>query len=211
MRNLVLFDFDGTIADSMMVALEVYNDLAPGLGIPTISIDDARLRTMNPRDALKASAIPLWKVPSLLSGVRSGMKARMHGIRLFPGMDRTVSELGEAGFRCGIVSSNSRENIEAFLARHRMDQLEILGTGTSLFGKPSMLRKVLRREGVEPKHAFYVGDEVRDIAAAAELGMRSVAVSWGYADRSALAGMRPDVLVDTPDELARSLVRLAAS
>ncbi len=206
-RGLVLFDFDGTIADSMHIALEVYNSVAPGLGVPRITADDARLRRMSPRDALRASSIPMWKVPRLLAAIRSGMRDRMHAIGLFPGMDAAVRDLTVAGFRCGIVSSNARENIEPFLARHRIDSLEIVGTGTSLFGKASALRKALRHARTEATRAFYVGDEVRDVVAAAEVGMRSVAVSWGYAARGALVAQRPDLIVDRPEELAALLIR----
>jgi phosphoglycolate phosphatase len=204
--GLVLFDFDGTLADSLAVALDVYNTVAPRFAAPRISADDAELRRMNPRDALRASAIPMWKVPRLMSAIRSGMRDRMDMVPLFPGMDVAVRDLACAGFRCGIVSSNARDNIEPFLARNGMDEVEILGTGTSLFGKAAALRKVLRRERVEAARAFYVGDEVRDVAAAAEVGMRSVAVSWGYADRGALVSEGPDLLVDRPDELAPRLI-----
>jgi phosphoglycolate phosphatase len=51
--------------------------------------------------------------------------------------------------------------------------------------------------------AYYIGDEVRDIAAAAHAGIRSIAVSWGYSDRETLAAERPDHLVDAPEELVR--------
>lgn len=206
MRQLVLFDFDGTLANSLEVAVEAYNRVAPGLGAPTVSADDARLRRMNPREALRASAIPIWKVPALVSGVRAGMKAEMHRVPIFPGVEAALTELFAVPLRCGIVSSNSRENIEGFLERHALDRLEILGTGTSLFGKATILRKVVRQLGVDPKQAVYVGDEVRDVAAATEAGMASIAVSWGYADRSALVAERPTAVVDTPTELVRAIL-----
>ncbi len=205
-RGLVLFDFDGTIADSLVTVVEVYNELAPSLGIPSIDASDAELRHMSPREALRARDIPLWKVPRMMAAVRAGLRDRMHAIPPFPGVDDAIGALHEAGFRCGIVSSNARENIERFLARRRIDGLEILGTGTSLFGKGAVLRKVLRKERAEAARAFYVGDEVRDVAAAAEAGMRSVAVSWGYASRRALAAAGPDFLVDHADEIAARVI-----
>lgn len=204
-RGLVLFDFDGTIADSLEIALAAYNDVAPKLGIPRIAADDARLRHMNPREALRASEIPLWKVPQLISAVRTGMRERMHAVPLFPGMDTAIDEIRRSDFRCGIVSSNARENIEQFLDRHRIGPLEVLGSGASLFGKPALLKKVLRSERYEARRAFYVGDEVRDIVAASDVGMRSVAVSWGYASRDALVAERPNILVDRPQDLPRML------
>lgn len=210
MRALVLFDFDGTLADSLTVALDVYNGVAPSLGTPPLSADDTALRRMNPREALKATGIPMWKLPKLVTAVRSGMRSRMDEIRMFPGVRDALAELVADDFRVGIVSSNARENIEACLTRHEVVNVPVLGAGTSLFGKASVLRKVLRSENVPPSQAIYVGDEVRDIAAAREVGMRCVAVSWGYAARSALVEQQPEGLVDGADALVERLRALSA-
>lgn len=209
MSHLVLFDFDGTLADSLVVALDVYNGVARELGVPVISADDAALRRMSPREALRSRGIPLWKVPRLVSAVRDGLRSRMDEIPLFPGIDAAVHALVGEGLRCGIVSSNARENVEACLGRHGVVDLEVLGAGTSLFGKASMLAKVLKKTGVAPANAIYVGDEVRDIVAAREVGMRSVAVSWGFADREALAQERPSAIVDDVADLARAVTAIA--
>ncbi len=204
-RRLLLFDFDGTIADSMTVAVEVFNEVAPLLRIGRIATDDTRLRHMNPREALRASAIPLWKVPPLLALVRHRLHRRMDGILPFPDVVEAIDTLSRTGHRCAIVSSNSHANIARFLDRHRLSHLEILGTGAGLFGKPRALRKALARAGVHADRAVYVGDELRDVEAARDVGLRSVAVSWGYAGREALLAAGPDHLVDRTTELVSVL------
>jgi phosphoglycolate phosphatase len=57
---------------------------------------------------------------------------------------------------------------------------------------------------------FYVGDEVRDVLAASEAGVRSVAVSWGYNDRSVLEAARPDFVLDVPNQIIELFASLAA-
>jgi phosphoglycolate phosphatase len=64
---------------------------------------------------------------------------------------------------------------------------------------------VLKAAQAAPHESYYVGDEVRDIVAAKEVGVSSVAVTWGYSRRSALEAERPDVLVDRPEQLGTLL------
>lgn len=199
---VAFFDFDGTIADSLEQVVVAYNSVAPGLGIPTITGDEAMaLRRMRPREALRAYGIPLWKVPRIMTAVRGALRSSMAALSPFPGMVQAVRALCESGVRCCILSSNSRENIEAFLAHHALDVFEVLSCGASMFGKATHIRKLVRRLAVERARVFYVGDEVRDVVAAKEAGVRSVAVTWGYSVRSALKAEEPDFVVDAPDEL----------
>lgn len=207
-QRAAVFDFDGTIADSLAEVVEVYNRIARDMGIPTVSAADGpRLRKMKPLEALRAYDIPVWKVPAITQAVRAGLRARIDAVQPFEGVHAAVQQLRAAGIRCFILSSNSSDNIRQFLARHGMQEFELLSGGSSLFGKGPQLRKLIRHANLPDSEVFYVGDEVRDIVAAAEAGVRSVAVTWGYSDREALVAQRPDFLVDTPDELVRVLMQ----
>jgi phosphoglycolate phosphatase len=197
--RLVVFDFDGTLADSLSETIAVYNDEAD------TAPDLPRLRAMRPWDVLRALHIPMWKVPLILAAVRRGMRDRIERVEPFAGVGAAVSGLRQAGARCAILSSNGRGNVERFLARHAMDEFEWVQCGASAFGKASRLRSLLKSLKPLPAASCYVGDEVRDVVAAEEVGLRSVAVTWGYSSRSALEAARPDLLVDTPEQLAAVL------
>jgi phosphoglycolate phosphatase len=202
----VIFDFDGTLADSLGETIAVYNREADRLGVPTVAPSDVlRLREMQPRDALRELRIPLWKLPLIMTAVRRGMRSRIDHVKPFAGVGAAVRCLRQAGARCAILSSNGRENVERFLARHAMDEFEWVQCGASAFGKASRLRSLLKSLKPLPAASCYVGDEVRDVVAAEEVGLRSVAVTWGYSSRSALEAARPDLLVDTPEQLAAVL------
>jgi phosphoglycolate phosphatase len=209
-KPLLVFDFDGTIADSMTEVLAVYNSAADRLRVPAIAPGDmARLRGMRPQDLLRELHIPMWKVPLILAAVRRGMRDRMGRVRPFPGIGDAIRSLRQAGARCAILSSNAQENVLRFLKQNALEEFELYRCGATLFGKAARLRALLKDAGEMPQQAFYVGDEVRDVVAAKEVGMRSVAVCWGYSDRSALLAEGPDFLVDTPEELARVPLGLA--
>lgn len=206
-RPVVLFDFDGTIADSLAVVVPAYNEVATEMGLPALGPGDVEaLRRMGPREALRAHAVPVWRVPRLVARVRERLRDRMDGVVPFPGIDPAIRALREAGCRCGILTSNARENVDAFLSRHGMTHFEVISCGASLFGKGALLRRLVQRTGAHVEHVVYVGDEVRDVAAAASAGTRSIAVTWGYAHRDTLVAQRPGALVDAPGEIVAAVL-----
>lgn len=128
------------------------------------------------------------------------MRDRIESVRPFPGIGGAVGGLRQTGARCAILSSNSRANVLCFLKYNAIDKFEPIHAGASLFSKAKRLRGLL--EAVNPvPGSSHIGDEARDVMAAKEAGMRSVAVTWDYIDRSVLAAERTDVLVDTPEQL----------
>ena len=203
-----IFDFDGTLADSMPHVVPLYNSIAERFGVPQVSAEDvARLRSMSPTQALDAFGIPLWKVPSIMTAVRQGLRSRMDRLEPFDGIRDALAALRRSGANCLLLTSNSRENVEAFLTRHGLDVFARLSCGTSLFGKGPRLRRLLRESALRVENVAYVGDETRDVEAAKSVGMRSIAVTWGYAARESLLRAAPDLVVDHPRELERLSVR----
>ena len=201
-----IFDFDGTLADSMLMVLPVYNSVAKGLGLPAIEESEIpKLRKMGPMKAIDAYQVPLWKVPLVLSRVRREIETRGLVPAIFPGLLQVFRDAAMAQVRRMIMSSNSRTNIERFTQEHLLGHFERIDSGASLFGKATRLRRILQVSRLAPTEVVYVGDELRDVEAAREVGVKSIAVSWGYADRSELAEQRPTHLVDAPGELLEVL------
>jgi phosphoglycolate phosphatase len=86
-----------------------------------------------------------------------------------------------------------------------MAEVCALRCGVGLLGKASRLRGVMRREGVDASEVVFVGDEERDIAAARGAGVRAIAVTWGYAEASALS--HADAVCGEVETLAQLLRR----
>ena len=205
-----IFDFDGTIADSLNEVLAAYNSVAPELQTPVVSERElAALKRLGPREAMRELSVPIWKVPRIMKTVRAAMHARMAHLNPIEGMSEVLHELWRRGVKTAIVSSNSQENVSQFLVRHGIDRFEALSCGVSLFGKAKRLRRMAERAEFAGAQLFYVGDEVRDVSAAAEAGMRSVAVTWGHGERAALEAHHPYHLVHAPAELVSILAPLS--
>jgi phosphoglycolate phosphatase len=205
----IVFDFDGTLADSMMMVLPVYNQVAVRLSLPLMTeADIPMLRRLGPLKAIEAYNVPLWKVPILLTQVRRELEKKEQIPALFAGLTDVFAAPSLAQIPRMILSSNSKMNILRFLEVHSLGSFDHLDCGASLFGKARRLRRLLQVKHLSPINVLYVGDELRDIEAAREVGAKSVAVSWGYAERDILVAHGPNYLVDTPADLGKLFAEL---
>ena len=208
----ILFDFDGTLADSFSQSLAAYNHLAPRLNLkpaPPEQVSD--MRKMGAGPLMRALGIPMWKLPRLMIAARAELQNRIQDVRPFPGIAAAIHDLAATGAKMAILTSNSRENVGTFLARHKLGDFLDIDAGASIFGKGTRLSRLLKDLECAPSFTAYVGDTVPDIRAAREAGIIAVAVSWGYSDRSLLESENPDALVDHPEDLARVLLDLTSN
>lgn len=202
MRNALIFDFDGTLVDSLPIMVDAYNQVAAEYGCKTVTpVEVQRLRSMHLRDILFLLKIPYLKLPLLLFATLSIYRSRIATVKLFKGIPEMLCSLKVLGYDLYIVSTNDVETIKIFLKEHEINFFSgIYSCGSNVFGKGSVLKKVLKKNGLTAKDVFYVGDELRDVEAGHQVGMRVIAVSWGYNMRDALA-KKADTVVDSPSEL----------
>ncbi len=203
--RLVVFDFDGTLADTFGWFGGVINDVADRFRFRRVgSHETERLRGMGARQIIRDLGIPAWKLPLISRHMHALMVRDIATIRLFEGVPTLLDELRGEGADLAVVSSNTEANIRAVLG----DQAALIGSfscGASLFGKARRLRALMKASGLPPDRILAIGDEIRDIEAAREAGCDCAAVAWGYTDRDALARHGPDFLFDDPAEIASML------
>ncbi|WP_295878217.1 HAD hydrolase-like protein [uncultured Thiohalocapsa sp.] len=207
--RLVIFDFDGTLADSFPWFAEVLNDVAARWRFrPVAAADAERLRHAGAVEILRHLRVPGWKAPLVARDLRRRMSADIHRIHPFAGVDSLLAELEGAGCELGIATSNTAANVRAVLGPAALRRVHHLEAGVSIHGKGARLRRMLKRAGVSAAEAIYIGDEIRDIHAARAAGIAAGCVAWGYNRPLALRRERPDLLFDTVREIP---ARLAAT
>ncbi|MEK7059494.1 MAG: HAD-IA family hydrolase [Patescibacteria group bacterium] len=200
----IIFDMDGTIADSFDYVAEFMAEEAGKA--PLTEEQKQRLRGLSMIDMARRLGYHWWDGPRLLFKGQRRMRRDIKQLDSFEGIPEIIRKLSAEGHELFVLSTNSSRNIQQFLHDQKINKyfLEIYG-GVGIFGKASALKQLLKKQNLAVKQAVYVGDELRDIQAAQSIGMKAVAVSWGFAHRSGLLALRPTAIVDTPDELMRTL------
>lgn len=201
--SAIIFDFDGTIADTLGEALRIYNLLARENGYRVIERDELPdLRLYDTRDLLRHLAIPRRRVPLLLARGRRLLKARIRSLPLMAGIAEVLPRLRENSECFGILTSNAVDNVEAFLEAHQLRSLfTFISSTTKLSGKSKHLRAIARTFSLPVLEMLYIGDEIRDVRAARKAGIASAAVTWGFNAEQALSAENPSFLVRSPAEL----------
>ena len=198
----MIFDFDGTIADTFEPAVSVLNELAEEFGYRRADRDEmAKLTSLGLRELVDRVGLSWHRVPALAVRVRQEMARQMHLIAPCRGVVAALSNLRERGVRTGILTSNHRDNVDKFLATQPELRFDFISAGAGLFSKERRLKRLLATQRLVLEETCYVGDEVRDIEAARALGMRAVAVAWGFSSTQLLAASAPDHLLQEPSGL----------
>lgn len=200
-KRVVIFDFDGTLANSVEWFFGMVNHLARRYHFrESTPAELETLRGKPPLEILTALGIPKWKLPAIARYTRSLAAQHIDEIKLFDWAGALLQELKASGITIVVVSSNSASNIQWVLGPHAalIDHYE---TGASLLGKSLKFKRVLKRLGVRPDEVLSVGDEVRDIDAAHRAGIASIGVAWGASHGDALVAANAAQLAMTPDQL----------
>lgn len=201
----IIFDFDGTIADSLPAIIDVFEELTGRVG----QYDEghiAKYRHLSLLELTSELQVPKWKIPMLLVKGRSMLQKHLTDITPHPGIHAVLATLQARDVRMYILSSNSTQNVNDYLKHHDLAKYfnEVYG-GASLLGKAPRLNKLIETERIDKANSWYVGDETRDVIAAHAVGLHMASVTWGYNSREALEIKQPDFLADTPEALLKGL------
>lgn len=198
----VVFDFDGTLADTLSVVIKIANKFADHYGYRKIPLSDLpKLREKKPSDALKHLGISIFKLPIVVRKIRFEMNKEIVHLKAAAGIRDVLVKLRENKCVLGILTTNSRENVMEFLKNNDLQLFDFVYTGRAMYGKSRLLKKLMKEKTIPHKDPIYIGDEIRDVEAAKKAGIRVIGVSWGYNTRTALQKAKPDYIVEKPEEL----------
>ena len=203
----VVFDLDGTVADTIGLIIASYDHaLNNVLGHRP---DPRQVRTWIGR-TLRATFGEQWPghVDELVDTYRAWNRANAPRlIAGYPGVPELVADLAAAGITAGIATSKGREAAVETLQLAGVDLPVTVAMEDTALHKPNPepILLALERLGCTGP-AVYVGDAVVDIEAARAAGPDSIAVSWGAGDTDALAAAAPTALASTIEELRTLLL-----
>ena len=197
-----IFDFDGTLADSLEAFIAVFNKEVRGNKDPLTADEIQILRHMSSRKALRSLGIRWWHIPRLIAKGLPEFHALVPSFNSFKNLPETLRALQARGDKLFIVTSNTKSSVDLFLNLHNMSNCFIdMDTASGPFKKAKHIRGLMKKHGLKRRESVYIGDETRDIVAGRLAGVKTVAVTWGFSDASVLKKRRPTYLINEPSEL----------
>uniref|UniRef100_UPI00334291CF HAD-IA family hydrolase n=1 Tax=Castellaniella defragrans TaxID=75697 RepID=UPI00334291CF len=220
MGNLVLFDFDGTLADTAPDLAAAANKQRAHRGLPPLPYEILRpYASHGARGLLKVSldlqpGDPDYETCRLRFLDDYAQDIAVH-TRLFPGISELLDELVRHDYAWGIVTNKAE-----YLARPIIQHLGIearctitVGGDTTPHSKPhpEPLLYAARQTGCVPAQCIYIGDDERDILAGKAAGMATVAAAYGYCSLTDPASWQADAIANQTPDLWPIIRRWSAS
>lgn len=204
MRKLVIFDFDGTIADSTLLIVGAYNTYAHAHGLKPIPDDPAeqeKLRDKGSRELLSELGIRWYQIPFVTHGVRALLREKRLSLAPCSNIVDVLRTLKEEGCSLALLSSSPSYAIDAFVQRYTPELFGEVLANVPLFKKRKALLRTVKKMGFSPSESVYVGDETRDMEAAKQAGLRAVGVTWGANSEKALERAGADEVAERSENL----------
>jgi phosphoglycolate phosphatase len=201
--SLILFDFDGVLADTLADMLRFAQEVCDELGVnhTVLQTDLSELEVMSFATFGRACEMPEDFVDEFVRRCTEKFSEKEVPPAIFEGLGEVIRKLPGRHW-LAVVTGNTGRNVRAFLERHGLSGCVRAVYGVDLPG--TKLEKILMAKGqfaAEGEAVFMVGDSLSDIRAAREAGVKTIAVSWGHQRLDKLIEAQPDHVVHSPGEL----------
>jgi phosphoglycolate phosphatase len=208
--RLVLFDFDGTLADSAASLLTTLTSITAELDVASpVSMARALLPDADSQVLLRKLGIPLLSVPQIRSHLQTSW-ARADTVPLVAGMEMLLLALADAGVELGVVSGRPLPYVRHALGE-AADRVRYYGCGLAFLTKGERIELVLEESRRLPEEVLYVGDELCDLRAAEDHAVPCALVGWGFLEPAVLAWAGAAHVVETVEALEQLLLAPAPS
>jgi phosphoglycolate phosphatase len=202
MQPVIMFDFDGVVADSEAVFFREFTAVCTEMGFDRLNSREAFLRLFdgNMIEQMVRAGFPVWRLKRLVKTFQPRIAEANRQVRPFAGMPELLGEL--AGLHpLYVITSNVSQTVENFLTEYQVrGVLDIIGAEKET-SKVKKIRKVRKQH---PECApYYIGDTKGDMVEGRTAGAATVAVAWGWHPEARLREADPDHVVHTPEELRR--------
>ncbi|MGE7673680.1 HAD hydrolase-like protein [Lysinibacillus sp. NPDC094403] len=198
----IIFDFDGTLADSTAVFASAWNTIAQKYKFKGIELKEIEsLKKLSIAERSKLFDFPMYKLPMILPQFYRLYRQSLNDVHLYDGIKEVLMEIDKRGYKILIISSNSQENILEFLKMNGIHCVSNVLCSNRIFGKDKVIKKFLKDSSITPSDVLYIGDEQRDIVACKKAGVPIVWVSWGYDAIEVVQQEEPEYKVATPQEI----------
>jgi phosphoglycolate phosphatase-like HAD superfamily hydrolase len=202
---LVIFDYDGVLADTLDDLIRFGQEACNRLGVNHVVTKDdlSNLEVMSFATFGRACEVPEHLIDEFVKISLNLFAEKESPPAIFDGL-RDVFQHLSSNHKVAIVTTNSSQNVHAFLTQHGLDSLVHAVYGVDTPG--SKAQKIsLARERFREQSVFMIGDALSDIRAAKEAGVTSIAVTWGHQHLETLLRGEPDYVVESPRQVIKTV------
>jgi len=205
-KKTIIFDFDGTIADTFERILDELDQYSGDFGV---ELADEKLleelRSMSAIDIFKKFRIPIFMAPIITKKVQKKLGEDIETIYPFYDVIKEIKSIRDK-YNIGVLTSNSKENVQKFLSKEKISELfDFIYSEKSLFGKHKILKKLLSKFKLRRDDVIYIGDEARDVEACRKADVTVISVGWGFNSKKLLNKINGNNFIETPKELGKKI------
>ena len=208
-QNIILFDLDGTLTDSMEGVIRSAQYMQEKMGLRVWDYEELRFMVGPPliESFTKEFAMPLKEAEKGVEVFRERYATiGLFENAVFPGILEMLEELQAQGKRMAVATSK-REELAVEILEHFgiAKYMEVIGGDMRELGrdtKAKVIEYVLETMQAEKEDIIMVGDRKFDIVGAHELGIPCIAVEWGYGDREEFEAYGADIIAATTEDVA---------
>jgi len=201
--TLILFDYDGVLADTLDDLIQFGQIACDKLNVKhMVTKDDLNnLEVMSFSTFGRACQVPEHLNDDFVKISLTLFAEKTTSPDIFDGISEVIKYFSQK-HKMGIVTTNSSQNVNAFLAQHGLTEFIHTVYGVDTAGSKAQKILMAQNHFLENK-VFMIGDSLSDIRSAKEASVISVAVTWGHQSLENLLRGNPDYVVKSPSELIK--------
>jgi phosphoglycolate phosphatase len=201
MKNVLVFDYDGVIVDSLSIFMTYFMDACKKEGYVNIATkkDFLQLFDGNMFEEMMRRGMNKKTIVSIVYTLREGLLKDQQKIKLFPTMDIVIKRLAKKHTLL-ISTSNETQVVSNYLKAKGLECFfeDIYGSDI----EPSKVKKIeLIKKNVPSNRYTYIGDTVGDMKECKQASIETVAATWGWHSKKQLLQTHPTMIADHPTDL----------
>jgi phosphoglycolate phosphatase len=203
-KNLIIFDFDGVINNSMKVGVGIFKDIASKYKLDVKPTRKNYVEIMNtgPLELKRRFGLSAIESIRIVIDMRKGIKAKEGEFKIFPGIAPVLKELHENNDIVMVTSHGGdvKETVRRFGIEDCFDFIYKVRLRSR---KSNKIERCVKAIGADKKRTFLVTDDDEDVLEAREAGIKSVGVTWGIEKPKEISRNKPDYVISSPKELLK--------
>lgn len=204
MKNVLIFDYDGVIVDSLEIFMKNFIEACRIEGFQNIASKKEFLKLFekNMYESMFEIGMSKKQILRIVNFMKDRLIENQNKLNLFPGIKETIQSLSKENILV-IVTSNESSVVENFLKSKQIYKFNKIMGSENEASKIAKIEKI--KTDFKLKNYYYVGDTVGDIIEGKQAKVKTIGVSWGWHPEIKLKEARPDFLINIPNDLVKIL------